>query len=234
MILSVKSLEHFTLDNFLPWEYSEQFRTQIDIRVLLEALNVHAKTLISLDLACSVSAQFSPEILFTNIAKFHSLKRLAITEPLLLHSDNPDERLTDVLPPNLKDLQIQYPSDYLLGNSPDEWRALRVGRMKELAEAVPTKFKSLKRVIWWYQPAECWDGNKNYGPHSDMEILKTAFEEVGVKFVWLTDAFYTSTPIRRALRFWELRKEDNEDIHEDSSEESEESHEDYEDSNDKN
>lgn len=195
IILCVKSLERFTFEIFTPWDASKMPGT-LAPKTFDHFLRVHAGTLEQLEIAASDAAEFSCASVIGSLKGYSNVKRLAIPEPFLFIVEDDALTLLDVLPPNLEELQLQFPMLFTQGK--DKYRATRIRRLEHLAAAKQLQFPAMKRVIWWSQPAECWDDGKGlrYGSDSDMAHLADTFRDVGVKFEWLTAAFFADTPFR--------------------------------------
>ncbi|RDW72937.1 hypothetical protein BP6252_06844 [Coleophoma cylindrospora] len=193
IVSCVKSLKRFTFESAVPWDVSQQPAT-LAPHTFRQFLQVHASTLVHLEIAASDAAKFSHESLYGSLKGYHNLRRLAIPEPFLVIVQDSTSTLVDILPPELEDLQIQFPMLFMQGK--DKNRATRVKRLEQLAAAKIQQFPRLKRVVWWSQPAECWDDRQGlrYGPESDMEHLAATFRNVGVQFEWLTRAYFEDTP----------------------------------------
>lgn len=85
---------------------------------------------------------------------YHNLKRLAIPEPFLVALKDPS--FHKMLPPQLEELQIQYPTGVrqpVIDRQGDAEGAppYRLLRMQKLAKNKETLIPRLKRVIWWFQ-----------------------------------------------------------------------------------
>lgn len=197
ILLCVKTLKRFTLEILTPWESSHMSASAMEPRTIGQFLRIHASTLEWLEIAGSDAAEFPSTSLIGSLAGYHNVKRLAIPEPFLVTEEDETSTLVNVLPPNLQELQLQFPMLFIQGK--DKYRATRIKRLEQLAAAKLIRFPALRRVIWWSQPAECWDDGigSRYGPVSDMDHLITTFYKAGVKFEWLSTAYFEDTPFRR-------------------------------------
>ena len=73
----------------------------------------HASTLVQLEIAASDAAGFPSTSFIGSLAGYPNLKRLAIPEPFLVAVEDEASTFLDVLPPNLEELQLQYPMLFL-------------------------------------------------------------------------------------------------------------------------
>ena len=191
ILLCVKALQSFTLEFFMPWKPSHVATHGIPPNKIGQMLHGHAETLVRLEIAANWSdtADF-PTSLIGSLACYSYLRRLAIPEPFLVVVGNEASTLVDVLPPNIEELQLQIP--LLLTQGWDKNRATRIRRLDQLAAAKSVRFPTLRRVIWWSQPAECCGGIQDW-PVEDMYHLTTAFEKFDVKFEWLWTPYFHET-----------------------------------------
>ncbi|KAH6672385.1 hypothetical protein B0J14DRAFT_655268 [Halenospora varia] len=197
ILLCIKSLECFILEVFAPWEADSASNYAMEPEAIGQCIRIHAGTLQQLEIAGSDAAKFPDSPLIGSLASYSRLKQLALPEPFLVVVKDESSSLVDVLPPNLEELQLQYPMGFTQGIDPD--RDTRVKRLEKLAAAKLERFSALKRVILWAQPAECWDsrdGGLRYGSVSDLNHLASVFRKVGVKFEWGSSAFFGDTPFR--------------------------------------
>ncbi|RDW87840.1 hypothetical protein BP5796_03534 [Coleophoma crateriformis] len=193
---TITDLQFITMvddDSCIPWDAARPQAT-LAPHTFRQFLQVHASTLVQLRIAASAAAKFSRVSLYGSLKGYPNLRRLAIPEPFLVIVEDSASTLMDVLPPNLEDLQLQFPM--LCMQEQDKNGETRVNRLKQLAAAKTQQFPGLKRVVWWSQPAECWDDRQGlrYGPEFDMEYLAATFRNVGVQFERLTRASFDDTP----------------------------------------
>ena len=196
MLLCVKTLECFVLEIFIPWQMYFHSRSAIEPKIVGQSIAIHANTLERLEIAASDAGLFLKTSLIGSLAGYFHVKRLAIPEPFLVVDDDEASTLVDVLPPNLEELQLQFPM--VLIQDEDIYRDLRIKRLEQVAAAKHDRFPALRRVIWWYQstePGACRKGLE-YGSVSDMDPLTATFDKVGVKFEWLSEPFFDFTPFR--------------------------------------
>ncbi|KAL2074883.1 hypothetical protein VTL71DRAFT_8662 [Oculimacula yallundae] len=198
----IKALQRFTLEIDMPWEVSDGKEKGVDPARLGRAVGIHASTLVTLEIAASDAAEFSGPSLFGSLSHYKNLRRLAILDELLLFVGDETTNLIDLLPPGLEEFQIQFS---MLRKQDDVDRKLRISRLKQLSLAKETRFPALRRVIWWYQTCECWydQGRDRFGPASDMEELKVAFQEVGVEFDHNVAIGLSETPFGRENGGWD-------------------------------
>lgn len=193
ILACIKELKRFTFEMHTPWEASHCYARGMEPAALGQMIGIHASTLETLEIAASDAAEFPDTSLFGSLAWHPNLKRLAIPDELLVVVENETSTLIDVLPPKLEELQLQFAMLRMHGN--DRNRSLRVNRLLQLATAKEARFPALRRVIWWCQPCECWDNDgSRYGPISDMEDLKAAFQEVDVDFEFTSDPYFEGSP----------------------------------------
>jgi hypothetical protein len=234
MLLCIKALNKFNLEVFIPWETSDDApKNTLEPGALRKAIGIHANTLVQLKIAGSDAVEFPENTLFGSLVEYSKVKRLAIPEQFLVRPWDETHTLVDVLPPNLEELQLQYPMGRY--NKEDAYRKTRVRRLKQLAAAKLWRFPALRRVIWWAQAPECWDDGvgEAYGPVSDMRRLRQKFSEVGVKFEWMCYAYFSGTPFQREevdrdsdVEESDSESEDDDDKDDISSDESEDEEED--------
>lgn len=198
VISCVRSLRRFTLEVFSNWEdWQYVAGSAMPPEIFGQLLRVHASTLAHLEIAGSDAGEFPCTSLIGSLAGYPRLERLALPEPFLVVVGDEASTLVDVLPPNLRELQLQFPMLFMHGLDKD--RATRIRRLEQVAAAKPVRFHALQRVIWWSQPAECCEDGTGlkYGPISDMDHLTAAFKKVGVIFEWFQSPYFECTPFRR-------------------------------------
>jgi hypothetical protein len=82
---------------------------------------------VRLEIAASDSAKFSQTSLIGSLAGYTKLKILAIPEPFLVITRSEFGTLPDVLPPNIEELQLQFPMFKIPGE--DKYRGVRIKRL---------------------------------------------------------------------------------------------------------
>ncbi|KAK0124606.1 hypothetical protein ONS95_009555 [Cadophora gregata] len=194
MLNCIKALERFALEIHTPWKISYRCSKGIEPAMLGQAIGIHAESLVRLEIASSDTAEFCQTSLLGGLAGYPRLKKLAIPDDLLFTISDKHATLVDVLPASLEELQLQFT---MLATPPgkDVNRLLRLDRLHQLATTKETRFTALRRVIVWYQPTELWSNDGScYGPLSDMDDLKAVFQNVGVKFKYLSETYFFETP----------------------------------------
>ena len=107
----------------------------------------------------------------------------------------------ELLPPNLEDLQIEYPFD---------WEAIIIDNRSDLNEVRSgvRKMKSslpyLKRFIMWHQKDHVQIADTNgflldHVPLKTLRMHEQVCEELGVKFEWVAVSSFWNTPVGKAL-----------------------------------
>ena len=168
----------------------------------------------------------SPSPVMGPLTNYENLKRLAIPEPFLVGL--PDLSFHSILPPNLQELQIQYPVRVLITSPqmPVSERAYyHVSKMEALAQNKEQFVPRLKHVVWWFQRDPGPDyvngllpNGRSYsyrlnvmarphgpsqgpvhGPLSTGERLAKDFRKVGVRFQWVSEASFRATPFAKFL-----------------------------------
>jgi len=140
------------------------------------------------------AASFLEDSLFGKLTHYTNLKSLAIPEPFLASGNA--STIHGKLPSQLEELQLQYPMG--LEQDADERRAIRHTRIRNLIAFRSASLQKLRRVIWWYQQAECWaeagGGETRYGGAAKLSRFITHFKERGVNFEWLSEPYCSRTP----------------------------------------
>ena len=160
------------------------------------------------------------------LTHYHSLKRLAIPEPFLVGL--PDLSLHSILPPQLEVLQVQYPIRTLIRCTQMhvfQRPYYHVSKMETLAKSKEEFVPRLKHVVWWFQRDPGQDhvtvllpnrvpysaslnvmpGSQGpsqgpiRGPLNIGEQLAKDFRKVGVKFEWVSEASFRTTPFAKYL-----------------------------------
>ena len=113
--------------------------------------------------------------------------------------------------PTLEEIQVQFfvnVGDFRGIDQNDETLGERVRLMTRLASTKKANtLPHLNRVIWWYQPFQMHQGNGTgtcghsppFGSGPALQRLKTVFEEVNVKFEWISTELFVETPFGRRL-----------------------------------
>ena len=232
---SIRHLKHFMIDVRGRWMH-HPVTVQMcglvphDYGLLLEP---HTASLEELVIAYSNGAYNDlmhfppkPSPVMGPLTNYHNLKRLAIPEPFLVGL--PDLSFHSILPPNLQELQIQYPVRVLITSlqMPVSERAYyHVSKMETLANNKEEFVPRLKHVVWWFQRDPGPDyvngllpNGRSYsyrlnvmprshgpsqgpvhGPLSTGERLAKDFRKVGVKFQWVSEASFRATPFAKFL-----------------------------------
>lgn len=140
------------------------------------------------------------------LTSFHNLNRLALPEPFLVSLS--DASFHKLLPPQLQELQIQYP----LGDKKDVLREgdsvgdresqYRHWRMQKLAKNKETFVPRLKYVVWWFQQTSRQVSMGQPAPFDPEEMNELArdFEKVGVRCQWVSMPCFKDTPFAEYLR----------------------------------
>ena len=228
---SIRQLKHFMLETCGQWQIHlrrgpNHGLAPHDYGVLLQP---HSASLEELIIAYSDEAyndgrhfpKRSSPVMGTLVG-YHNLKRLAIPEPFLVSAQ--DDSFHQMLPPQLEELQIQYPMGVRIlvmdrhGDAAIEV-SYRLTRMQRLARNKEASVPRLKHVVWWFQqtsqqvamgdpprdpytPAR-WNATRMsddplsgpvYGPPKDMDDLAEDFRKVGIKFEWVSTPSYKDTP----------------------------------------
>jgi len=146
IVLCIKNLESFTLEFYTPWKQVDSSFSTIGPQEMRQLLQIYASTLVGLEIAASDSAAFPSTSLIGSLTEYTRLKILAIPEPFLVATRGQFSTLTDVLPPKLEELQLQFPQFWTEGKNED--RATRIKKLEQLAAAKLVRFPDLRRVIW--------------------------------------------------------------------------------------
>lgn len=195
---SIAALERFTLEIEAPWESEHMITHNMASDEIGVAVSQQASTLQELNIACSNAAYFASTSSFGDLTNWSHLRRLAIPEPLIC---SPTQLSIDaLLPQTLEDLQLQYPMGLNQGHDGD--RPTRVNRLELLAERKHQRLPQLKRVIWWDQQFECWEGT-HYGHEDRVKGLEAVFEKRGTAFEFLSTPYWVATPMGKA-DYWSV------------------------------
>lgn len=127
ILLCIKKLESFTLEFYTGWEVSDSYINSMEPWEIGQLLHIHTSTLVRLEIAASDSAKFSQTSLIGSLAGYTKLKILAIPEPFLVITRSEFGTLPDVLPPNIEELQLQFPMFKIPGE--DKYRGVRIKRL---------------------------------------------------------------------------------------------------------
>jgi hypothetical protein len=114
-------------------------------KIIGQLIRIHASTLVRLEIAGSDAAEFPRTLLIGSLAGYPNLKPLDIPDPFLVVVKDEASTLVVMLPPNLEDLQLQFPMLFMQGIDKD--RATRIKRLKHLAGAKAVRFLDSRRVI---------------------------------------------------------------------------------------
>lgn len=139
---------------------------------------------------------------------FTKLRKLAVPQGLVL-ADLARPRRT-FLSNALEEIQVQFAvniGDFRGCNREDESRAEKIDIMDRLAEAKKGgALPKLKRVVWWYQPFQMYQGDiprgadaPLFGSRLHLQGLRRSFERINIKFEWITSALLSETPFGRRL-----------------------------------
>lgn len=192
IILYVKTLKRFTLE-FLTRSLDFHLTSDTIVPVLIgQLIRIHAKTLVQVEIAASDAATFLYTSTIGSLVGYSNIRRLAIPEPFLVVKDDEATTFLEMLPPNLKELQPQFPLLYM--HNEDTEREVRIKRLEQLAAVKTVRFPALREVAWWTQPTAHWTTIPLKYTLSDMEHLEETFNMVGVKFNWTITACFESSP----------------------------------------
>lgn len=147
--------------------------------------------------------------------KWRSLKRLAVPSYMVVENFPSRQELHKILPPLLEELQIEHPTAHIhrppmrMSCSSSVFRPnpRYLADMRLLALNKNDYVRRLTTVIWWYQVPE--KSSPDYidistdGTLAGLIRIFLAFEEVGVKFVWVTETFFKDTPFGKRLCEWQ-------------------------------
>lgn len=132
------------------------------------------------------------------------LKRLAVPSYMVVDGFPRRQKLHEILPPLLEELQIENPAAH-------NYRLLTRINLEDMRLLALTKndyVHRLNTVIWWNQVPE--KSSLDYdtdispdGPLARLIRIFFSFEEVGVKFVWVTETFFKDTPFGKRLCEWQ-------------------------------
>ena len=213
----VKSLKRFVFNN--PWQrgvlvWGDRV-TEIDHPVACDistGLESHTSTLEEIVISADDGGFGHPSSIheyFDYKGKtFTEIRRLALPEVLFLN-DFPLNGKRVFLTDKLEDLQIQYTvnvGDFRGRDRQDEGRDDRIANIKRLIGAKSNELPSLRRVIWWYQPFQCNEGEVRagaggplFGSLPALQKLQGMFEQVAVKFEWTSTRLLSETPFGMRL-----------------------------------
>ena len=204
-LCSIKCLKRFVFEVSSQPHNTLQFHA--DAGSFERALTRHQATIEELAIATSQGSATTRWMLgpFT---QWSSLKFLAIPDymiPGVFRGVPGPQKLHEILPPLLEELQIEYLWPRIRQNIRDTARAEDMTGMQHLAENKEFCCPWLNRVIWWHQ--------EDYIPKFSKDIMDDnlpalmeiflAFEQVGVKFEWVTEAAFKNTPFGKRLCEWQ-------------------------------
>ena len=192
ILLSINALKRLTLEVYLP-DFDSRTLRELTPNTIDEAIRPHLSTLTELIIVGRWTADDLDEMMFFKSSIFETLfaynkiKRLGIPEPYLAHEDS----LTfhEWLPPQIEELQLQYQIGFDATDATDELMHA-IKRMERLAENKNVCLPALRRVIWWTLDSE----DEAESDEAGMDRLTGIFEDVGVRFDWLSTFEYSSTP----------------------------------------
>ena len=184
ILLLVKHLKWFFLEMQGGRKLKGCFATPL--AAIDAALRPHASTLEELFITSTGRAIFPPSSLMGDLRRYTNLKRLGITESLLVQHG--DLIFRNSLPRQLEEIQLQYTTGIL--STPNKVDLSWLKRMDALAKDKHTCFPGLKFVA-------CWDPRftdeylvtrKEGRPLDEMEKLVRVFKDVGVRFCCVVDS----------------------------------------------
>ena len=132
--------------------------------------------------------------------KFCQLKKLAAPF-FMLPKPTLNQAGYEMLPPNLEDLQIEYPS---------YWKATIFGEeqnpeaVRSYAGRMKSSLPYLKRLTFWDQKnhnpmAEMYGGFLDHVPLERLRMYEQVYEEFGIKFEWVAVPSFWDTPLGKEL-----------------------------------
>ena len=163
----------------------------------------HKSTLRQLVIASSDDGMIPKDWTTGPLDKFCQLEKLAVPFFMLPRSTL-DKAGYELLPPNLEDLQIEYPSYWQATQATifDEEQNLdavrsHVGKMK-------SSLPYLKSLIMWdqrdhVQMAEMGGCFLDHVPLENLRMHEQAHKEFGIKFEWVAVPSFWDTPVGKAL-----------------------------------
>ena len=189
------------------------------------ALSEHQETIEELAIAISGESAMIGWAL-GSFTQWSSLKRLAVPSYMILENFASTRKLHEILPPYLEEFQIEHPTAHnhrsvlpmsyqpsVFAPTPwpgydilaDEARKKGFADMRLLAVNKDAYVPRLNLVIWWYQiPNQTSPDYISIFPNGIAGLIRVflAFEEVGVKFVWITEPLFKDTPFGKRLCEW--------------------------------
>ena len=212
LLRSIRHLKRFVMETNCPWQVRLAviksqgiLDHQISPSAFGQALHPHCKTLEHLFIAFSDGASFLSGSILHDLNDYTSLKRLAIPEPFLLPASN-SASFHGLLPDQLEELQIQYSMGFTEKNPERDLPGpqFRINRMEALAKYRVDHLPKLNHIVWWYQQCQSCAARDDsegpiYDPVGDLSSLCVSFEELGVKFEWISKPYFGSTPLAKRL-----------------------------------
>ena len=214
---NTRSLKRFVFDN--SWqpgaivigdrEVDITERVAYDIK---DGLEYHTSTLeeivISADDGGFGSSFALRQHLNFNGKEFTEVRRLALLEVMFL-VDFPYDGKKAFLSDKLEEIQVQFTvkvGDFRGDDREDQDLDERVWKMEWLLSLKGNELPNLKRVIWWYQPFQSHEGKVRagaggplFGSLPTLQKLQGMFEQVGVKFEWISTRLLSETPFGMRL-----------------------------------
>ena len=224
-VRSIKYLKRFVVEfSSLTYQAAPPGR---DTGAFKSALSGHQETIEELVVATS-GEPASIRWALGPFTQWASLKRLAVPSYMVIENFPSRQKLHEILPPLLEEFQIEHPTAHIhrppmrmLYSSPvfrpklrpgydrpkDAARADDLADMRLLALNKNDYVHRLNTVIWWYQvPEKSSPDYIDISPDSTLaELIRIflAFEEVGVKFLWVTESLFKDTPFGKRLCEWQ-------------------------------
>ena len=188
LIRSVKALQRIFL------EFKEPFVGCCDLRGLVELLQLHARTLVEVQII-NARKLYPYPLDPDSLSGFLVLERLALFQNFLFDYDSDSWAIPpSQMPSNLRELQVQFFEDAPW--SPSEMEAGQCDWVIDLARATLTSLPTLKSVIWWYQtdeedlPSEDWKSERRHS----MSHIVDAFGQFDVDCDIVFETSYSETP----------------------------------------
>lgn len=222
VLCSIKLLKRFVFEVSSQDNDTAQYRP--DSASFKRALTRHQGTIEELAVVISEG----PSMIGWTLGPFtqwSSLKLLAIPDYTIMGIFQGTQNLHEKLPPLLEEIQIEYPeghNGWILPQAdhppPHVWpetiqkirdtaKAQDAKNMQQLAENKDICFPRLNRVVWWHHQESMFlhhtlEATMDENLPALMEIF-LAFEKVGIKFEWVTEALFKNTPFGKRLCEWQ-------------------------------
>ena len=199
LIKSSTGLIRYIFETDTDRSYHRPFLPQ-DPFLLYNDLLIHRRTLRQLVIATSNLGVIDESWKLGSLKAFSQLEKVALPCSLM---PAPSLSKTDygMLPPNIEELQIEHPvnGNPLVIHSED-----KLEMFQSCTGQIKARLPFLRRVIFWYQgdPVQMAE---RHGGIFDLSILERlrmvgkTFEEVNIKFEWLSVSSFWDTPIGKAL-----------------------------------